>query len=91
MRKSIFVAAAAIFSLSGMTAWADGPVVGRVTSVNWSTGALTLQSGESFQFEPASRLYGITPGQMVGIAHDGQNGVAAYKLYNGRTSNDRPR
>ncbi|BCP56100.1 hypothetical protein K32_47170 [Kaistia sp. 32K] len=91
MNKTIYVAAAAIFSLSGIAARADGPVVSRVTNVNWTTGALTLQSGESFQFQPASRLYGVIPGQMVGITHDGENGVSAYKPYYGRMSNDRPR
>ncbi len=91
MRSVLYTAAALLFAASGASAMAGGPVIGRVTSANWSTGALTLQSGDSFQFEPASRLYGVVSGQMIGVSHDGQNGIATFAPYGGRTSNGRPR
>jgi len=85
MRNLIIAAAAAAFLASGAAAIAAEQTEGTVISVNASNGTLTLQDGQSFQFANGAQLYGILPGQSVGVSHNGNEGLGAY---NPKPAND---
>ncbi|WP_336799307.1 DUF1344 domain-containing protein [Kaistia sp. MMO-174] len=85
MRNLILVAASVAFLASGAAAMAAEQTEGTVTSVNASTGTLTLQDGQTFQFANGAQLYGILPGQAVGVSHNGSEGLGAY---NPKPAND---
>lgn len=78
MRKLVIAAASVAFLASGAAAFAAEQTEGSVTSVNVSSGTLTLQGGETFHFANGNQLLGILPGQTVGVAHQGAEGLGAY-------------
>ncbi|MCX5579551.1 DUF1344 domain-containing protein [Kaistia terrae] len=78
MRNLIIAAASVAFLASGAAAMAAEQTEGTVTSVNASNGTLTLQDGQTFNFANGTQLYGILPGQTVGVTHDGSQGLGAF-------------
>ncbi|MCX5494610.1 DUF1344 domain-containing protein [Kaistia dalseonensis] len=78
MRNFMIAAASVAFLASAGAAFAADQVEGTVQSVNPASGTLTLQSGESFKFANGAQLYGILPGQTVGVTHNGAEGVGAF-------------
>ncbi|MBN9025459.1 MULTISPECIES: DUF1344 domain-containing protein [Kaistia] len=71
--------AASVALLASGAAYAAEEVEGSVTSVNVANGTLTLQSGQTFTFTNPAVLYGILPGQNVGVTYTGQNqGITAF-------------
>ncbi|WEK52324.1 MAG: DUF1344 domain-containing protein [Candidatus Kaistia colombiensis] len=87
MRNLILAAASVAFLASGAAAIAAEQTEGTVTSVNASTGTLTLQDGQSFQFANGKQLLGILPGQTVGVAHQGSEGLGAFNPSRARADN----
>ncbi|WEK52325.1 MAG: DUF1344 domain-containing protein [Candidatus Kaistia colombiensis] len=85
MRNLIIAAAAAAFLASGAAAIAAEQTEGTVISVNASNGTLTLQDGQTFTFANGTQLYGILPGQTVGVSHNGGQGLGAF---NPKPAND---
>jgi opacity protein-like surface antigen len=85
MRNLIIAAASVAFLASGAAAMAAEQTEGTVTSVNASAGTLTLQDGQTFNFANGTQLYGILPGQTVGVTHDGSQGLGAF---NPKPAND---
>ena len=51
---------------------------GTVETVNPAAGTLTLKSGQSFQFANGTVLYGLLPGQEVGVTANGTQGIGAF-------------
>lgn len=79
MRKLMIAAASVAFLASGAAAFAAQETEGSVTSVNVANGTLTLQSGQTFTFANPAVLYGILPGQNVGVSYTGENhGITAF-------------
>ena len=77
MKQVILIAMAAILG-SVVAAVAAQQTDGVVKSVNVSTGTLELQSGQAFKFQNGALLYGLAPGDRVGVAHEGETGIGAY-------------
>lgn len=77
MKQAILLAMAAVMG-SVVAAVAAQQTDGVVKSVNVSTGSLELQSGETFKFQNGAVLYGLLPGERVGVAHEGDVGLGAY-------------
>jgi len=69
---------AAIILACSITSFAAEQTKGIVTSIDLQTGILTLQSGETFQFDHPGRLYGFVPGDRVGVSHNGRQGINTY-------------
>ncbi|MCX5514229.1 DUF2147 domain-containing protein [Kaistia algarum] len=78
MRKLIFAAASVAFLASGVSAFAADQIEGTVQKADPASGTLVLQSGQSFQFANGSVLYGLLPGQPVGVSYNGTQGVGAF-------------
>jgi streptogramin lyase len=78
MRNLILAAASVAFLASGAAAIAAEQTEGTVVSVNASNGTLALQNGQTFTFANGTQLYGILPGQTVGVTHDGSQGLGAF-------------
>jgi len=78
MRKFILAAASVALLASGATAFAAEQIEGKVQSVNPTSGTLVLQSGQSFQFQNGAQLYGLAPGDAVGVTYNGTEGVGAF-------------
>ena len=78
MRKLAIAAASVAFLASGAAAMAAEQFQGTVASVNPAAGTLTLQGGQSFQFANATVLYGLLPGQTVGVTANGSQGIGAF-------------
>jgi len=78
MRNLILAAASVAFLASGAAAIAAEQTEGTVTSVNASAGTLSLQNGQTFNFANGTQLYGILPGQTVGVSHNGNEGLGAF-------------
>ncbi|BCP55580.1 hypothetical protein K32_41970 [Kaistia sp. 32K] len=73
------IGGAAILILScSLAAVAAEQTKGIVTSIDLRTRTLTLQSGETFQFDNPGRLYGFTPGDRIGVSHNGARGINTY-------------
>ncbi|MCX5580607.1 DUF1344 domain-containing protein [Kaistia terrae] len=78
MRNLILAAASVAFLASGAAAIAAEETEGTVTNVNVSTGTLTLQDGHTYKFANGNQLLGVLPGQVVGVSHQGNTGIAAF-------------
>ncbi|MBB3931618.1 hypothetical protein GGR25_002668 [Kaistia hirudinis] len=78
MRKLVLAAASLAFLASGASAFAAEQIEGTVASVNPATGTLTLASGQTYTFANGSVLYGLLPGQPVGVTYNGTQGVGAF-------------
>jgi hypothetical protein len=78
MIKAISVAAVLAGLFIGSSAIAAEQTTGVISSINAATGTLTLQSGETFSFSNPAGLYGFLPGDRVGVAHRGSQGINAY-------------
>ncbi|MET4632090.1 DUF1344 domain-containing protein [Kaistia defluvii] len=79
MRHLVLAAASVALLSSGAVAYAAEEVEGSVESVNVGHGTLTLQSGQTFTFANPAVLYGIVPGQSVGVSYTGRNqGITAF-------------
>ncbi|HWJ74973.1 MAG TPA: hypothetical protein VNX29_17570 [Kaistia sp.] len=78
MRKFAIAAASLAFLASGAAAFAAEQINGTVETVNPAAGTLTLKSGQSFQFANGTVLYGLLPGQEVGVTANGQQGIGAF-------------
>jgi hypothetical protein len=78
MRKFAIAAASLAFLASGAAAFAAEQTTGTIQSVNPANGTLTLQSGQSYKFTNASVLYGLLPGQEVGVTANGSQGIGAF-------------
>ncbi|MCX5570813.1 MULTISPECIES: DUF1344 domain-containing protein [Kaistia] len=78
MRSLIIAAASVAFLASGAAAIAAEQTEGTVVSVNTKSGTLTLQDGQTFNFANGAQLYGILPGQTVGVSHNGAQGLGAF-------------
>jgi opacity protein-like surface antigen len=76
--RFIAIAASVALLASAATAFAAEQTNGIVQSVNPAAGTLTLQSGQSFQFANATVLYGLLPGQDVGVTAIGSQGIGAF-------------
>jgi len=63
---------------SGAAALAAEQYQGTVETVNPAAGTLTLKSGQSFQFANGTVLYGLLPGQEVGVTANGTQGIGAF-------------
>jgi opacity protein-like surface antigen len=85
MRNIIIAAASAAFLASGAAAIAAEQSEGTVASVNATSGTLTLQNGQTFNFTNGAQLLGILPGQTVGVSHQGAEGLGAF---NPKPAND---
>ena len=85
MRNLIIAAASVAFLASGAAVMAAEQTEGTVVSVNASNGTLALQDGQTFTFANGTQLYGILPGQTVGVTHDGSQGLGAF---NPKPAND---
>ena len=81
MRNLIIAAASVAFLASGASAIAAEQAEGTVVQVNAASGTLTLQDGQTFTFANGKQLYGIVPGQTVGVTHNGNEGVGAFNPY----------
>lgn len=77
MKQVILIAMAAVMG-SVVAAIAAQQTDGVVRSVNVQDGTLELQSGENFTFKNGTVLYGLAPGDRVGVAHEGTIGIGAY-------------
>ncbi|MCX5494613.1 DUF1344 domain-containing protein [Kaistia dalseonensis] len=88
MRNFIFAAASVAFLASGASAFAAQQTEGTVQSVNPANGTLTLQSGESFKFANGAQLYGILPGQTIGVTYNGNQGVGAFNPHPANSDSD---
>jgi hypothetical protein len=69
---------AAALAGSSVAAIAAEETKGIVEQVDASRGTLRLQSGETFIFRNAAVLYGLLPGERVGVSHDGGEGITAF-------------
>ncbi|HWJ75407.1 MAG TPA: hypothetical protein VNX29_19785 [Kaistia sp.] len=69
---------AAALAGSSVAAVAAEQTKGIVEQVDASRGTLRLQSGETFTFANPAVLYGLLPGERVGVSHDGADGIAAF-------------
>jgi opacity protein-like surface antigen len=78
MRNLIIAAASVAFLASGAAAIAAEQTEGTVISVNPTSGSLTLQDGQTFNFANGTQLLGILPGQTVGVSHLGTEGLGAF-------------
>jgi len=78
MRKLALAAASIAFLASGAAAFAAQQIEGTVETVNPAAGTLTLKSGQSFQFANGTVLYGLLPGQDVGVTANGSQGIGAF-------------
>ncbi len=78
MRKFAIAAASLAFLASGAAAFAAQQTTGTVETVNPAAGTLTLKSGERFQFMNGTVLYGLLPGQEVGVTANGSQGIGAF-------------
>jgi len=78
MRKFALLAASAAFLASGAAAFAAEQYEGTVETVNPAAGTLTLKSGQSFQFGNGTVLYGLLPGDAVGVTANGSQGIGAF-------------
>ncbi|MCX5477583.1 DUF1344 domain-containing protein [Kaistia geumhonensis] len=78
MRKFAIAAASIAFLASGAAALAAEQIEGQVASVNPAAGTLTLKSGQSFQFANGTVLYGLMPGDAVGVTANGSQGIGAF-------------
>jgi opacity protein-like surface antigen len=78
MRNLILAAASAAFLASGAATIAAEQTEGTVISVNATSGTLTLQDGQTFNFANGTQLLGIVPGQTVGVSHQGTAGLGAF-------------
>ncbi len=78
MRKLILAAASVAFLASGASAFAVEQTEGQVASVNPAAGTLTLKTGQSFQFANGTVLYGLMPGDAVGVTANGSQGIGAF-------------
>ncbi len=87
MRNIILAAASVAFLASGAAAIAAEQTQGTVVSVNATTGTLTLQNGQTFNFANGKQLLGILPGQTVGVSHQGSEGLGAFNPNPARVSN----
>lgn len=81
MRNLVLAAASVAFLASGAAAIAAEETEGTVTNVNVSTGTLTLQDGQIYQFANGKQLLGVLPGQTVGVSHQGSKGIATFNPY----------
>lgn len=78
MRKLILAAASLAFLASGAAAIAAEETEGTVINVNASAGTLTLQGGQTYHFTNGNQLLGVVPGQVIGVAHQGSEGLGAF-------------
>jgi len=78
MRNFVLAAASVAFLATGATAFAAEQVTGTVETVNPAAGTLTLKSGQSFQFANGTVLYGLLPGEPVGVTANGSEGIGAF-------------
>jgi len=79
MRKLVIAAAASAVLLGAAApAFAVEQIEGTVISANPATGTLTLQSGQTFTFANGAVLYGLMPGQVVGVTYNGTQGIGAF-------------
>jgi hypothetical protein len=78
MRNFILAAASVAFLATGASAFAAEQTIGTAVSVNPAAGTLTLQGGKTYQFANGTQLYGILPGQVVGVTANGTQGVGAF-------------
>lgn len=76
--KQIILIATAAFLGSAVAAIAAQQTDGVVQNIDTATGTLELQSGQSFTFKNGSLLYGLLPGDRVGVSHDGSAGIDTY-------------
>jgi hypothetical protein len=89
MRNLIIAAASVAFLATGAAAFAAEQTEGTVVSVNASTGTLTLQGGQTFNFVNGKQLLGIYPGQAIGVSHNGSEGLGAFTANRARADNSR--
>ncbi|BCP52532.1 hypothetical protein K32_11490 [Kaistia sp. 32K] len=89
MRNFIIAAASVAFLASGAAAIAAEQTEGTVVSVNATTGTLTLQNGQTFNFANGKQLLGILPGQNIGVSHQGNEGLGAFNPNPARADNSR--
>ena len=89
MRNLIIATASVAFLASATAAIAAAQTEGTVTSVNASTGTLTLQGGQTFHFQNGKQLLGILPGQAVGVSHQGAEGLGAFNPNRANADNSR--
>ena len=82
--KAITLISTVAFLASANLSVAAEEIVGIVESVNTSNGTLSLQSGHSFTFDNATVLYGILPGQRIGVTYEGPKGIGAYNPHPAR-------
>ena len=78
MRKFAIAIASLALLASGASAFAAEQIEGQVASVNPTAGTLTLKSGQSFQFANGAVLYGLLPGDAVGVTANGAQGIGAF-------------
>lgn len=78
MRNLIIAAASVALLASAGSAFAAQQVEGTVQSVDAAQGTLTLQSGESFRFANGAMLYGVLPGEDIGVSYEGNTGIGAF-------------
>ncbi|MCX5494612.1 DUF1344 domain-containing protein [Kaistia dalseonensis] len=78
MRNLMIAAASVAFLASAGAAVAAEQTIGTAVSVNPASGTLTLQNGQTYQFANGAQLYGILPGQVVGVTANGNQGVGAF-------------
>jgi len=70
--------AAVIVLACSITSFATEQTKGIVTAIDLRAKTLTLQSGETFQFDQTGRLYGFVPGDRIGVSHNGTQGINTY-------------
>lgn len=78
MRKTILAAASATLLATSASAFAAEQTIDSVVIVNPTTGTLTLRNGETYHFANGAQLLGFLPGQTVGVAHNGTEGIGIY-------------
>lgn len=78
--RGLMIAAATIGLLgSAGGAFAAEQVTGTVSSVNPQAGTLTLGSGQTYTFQNPTVLFGIMPGDYVGVTYTGEDtGIGAF-------------
>ncbi|MCX5496030.1 hypothetical protein OSH11_15050 [Kaistia dalseonensis] len=78
MRNLLMTAAALALIAQVTPAFAADQIEGTVLRVSPATGMLQLQTGETFQFSNGAVLYGLLPGQQVGVTYSGSHGIGAF-------------
>jgi streptogramin lyase len=78
MRNLLIAAASVALLASAGSAFAAEQTDGTVQSVDAANGSLTLQSGQTFKFANGTQLYGVAPGQTIGVTYEGNQGIGAF-------------